>query len=117
MNSHALKRQRWSARKAAQRAISLDGQKCSKCGTMDNLQRHHPDHTKKTDIMIMCQTCHTAEEMAAGKWGRGVIPIANCVICKKPFQPKRRRRAKLCGNPECRMAMGRRSSLIRWNSE
>lgn len=61
------RRQKWRARKQAQRHISLDGAECSRCGTTDGLQRHHPDHAKPLEIVIVCQTCHAVLE--GNGWG------------------------------------------------
>lgn len=101
-----------TARKRAQRAIPLT--ECENCGSRKNLQRHHPDHSKPLDVQILCQACHTAVEMQAETWGRGPIKAAQCQICNKTFQPKRGRRAKLCGAAECLRENGRRAAARRW---
>lgn len=35
------------------------GENCCKCGTTDNLQRHHPDYSRPDYFLTVCQPCHT----------------------------------------------------------
>jgi hypothetical protein len=34
---------------------------CVKCGSKDNLQRHHPDYDKPDEIIVLCDFCHKSE--------------------------------------------------------
>jgi hypothetical protein len=105
---------KWQPRKAAQRAFP-ERQPCSKCGAL-NAQRHHPDLSKPLEIEWLCPQCHADEDQRLGKWGRGAVKPANCEVCRVAFRPKRSRRAKLCGNPECSAEMGRRAAEKRWSA-
>lgn len=31
---------------------------CEKCGTSDNLERHHPDYEKPMEYLTLCKSCH-----------------------------------------------------------
>lgn len=31
---------------------------CEICGTMENLQRHHPDYSKPLEVVTVCGSCH-----------------------------------------------------------
>lgn len=31
---------------------------CEKCGSRENLQKHHPDYTKPTQFQTLCKRCH-----------------------------------------------------------
>ena len=41
----------------AQANISL-ANSCVKCGSKENLERHHPDYSKPLEIITLCHTCH-----------------------------------------------------------
>lgn len=46
--------------KFAQRYVLL-GLKCEKCGSTENLGRHHPDYSKPLEIQTLCSSCHRKE--------------------------------------------------------
>jgi predicted HNH restriction endonuclease len=31
---------------------------CQICGTMKDLQKHHPDYSKPLEVVILCRSCH-----------------------------------------------------------
>jgi hypothetical protein len=31
---------------------------CSKCGSTENLERHHPDYSKPLEFIVLCRKCH-----------------------------------------------------------
>ena len=95
-------------RKRAQRAVSLSGATCSKCGSPTCLERHHDDYTKPVDVAVLCSRCHGLEHTE--------LTPAACAICQTSFQPKRGRRSTLCGNPECLKALGKMSAEKRWKT-
>lgn len=33
--------------------------KCFKCGSIENLEKHHPDYSKPLEIITLCRKCHT----------------------------------------------------------
>lgn len=37
------------------------GDKCEKCGSVQDLQFHHPDYSKPYFVMTLCRTCHCKE--------------------------------------------------------
>lgn len=113
--STEVRRQRWRARKAAQRAFPLVDQRCADCGAANNLQRHHPNHARPIDIIILCQSCHTQREVIQGTWGRGPVHPCACRVCGVQFIPDRNRHAVLCGKRECREELGRRCAEKRWS--
>lgn len=99
-----------TARKAAQRAVPTM-EKCEMCGaTGVKMNRHHPDYSKPTDVMILCTKCHAKVHMKPRV-------IAICAVCGNEFYPKDHKyRAKICGNPECRVQYGRICAHKRWNT-
>ena len=105
-----------SGRKQAQRKVKAEA--CEMCGGGSTLQRHHKNgdatDNRLENISILCQQCHTKVHMMIGSWGQGKVKAATCVVCGEMFKPKRSRRAKLCGNPECAKEHGRRSAGLRW---
>lgn len=109
-------RKRNTGHREAQRKYAAE--ECPLCGGKRNLQRHHRDmnsmNNEPENISILCQTCHKNAHMKSGTWGRGPVKPRNCVICEKEFQPKRNKRGKLCGNPDCLRELGRRSAALRW---
>lgn len=40
---------------------TLVRQPCSVCGSTENVQAHHPDYKKPTEIIWLCRPCHFAE--------------------------------------------------------
>lgn len=105
-------------RKRAQRAKSLNGESCSKCGSRYLLDRHHADYTKPEEVLILCRACHRKEDVADGTWKAGAaVGMRICKICKQPFHPSRSRRAVLCGDPACLSENGRLSAEKRWKTE
>lgn len=105
-----------SGRKAAQRKFKAV--KCDVCGGTKILQRHHidrdPTNNDPKNVQILCQECHKTDHMKDGTWGKGKVEPVVCEICGTVFQPKRNRRAVLCGNPECLKEKGRQSAVLRW---
>lgn len=102
--------------KRAHRAVSLVGASCSDCGSLNLLDRHHSDYSKPEDVVILCRQCHRKRDEADGTWKLRRVETAQCLICRTDFQPKRTRRAKLCGNPECLRQSGIISAQKRWKT-
>lgn len=46
-----------AAKKKAWYYIPL-GDKCEKCGSRENLERHHPDYTNPLEVQTLCRSCH-----------------------------------------------------------
>lgn len=38
------------------------GTRCADCGAVKNLERHHPDHSKPSQVRILCSTCNQRAE-------------------------------------------------------
>jgi hypothetical protein len=52
-----------NARLLAWTHISLEGKSCERCGATKNLERHHPDHSKPLETVILCRwPCHQIAE-------------------------------------------------------
>lgn len=98
-------------RKQAQRAIPLNGEKCSNCGSLTSLTRHHQDYSKPLDVVIMCRSCHSKHH---GK--ESSLKPKKCQICGSAFTPARSDRAMICSNPECLKAIGKLSASKRWEN-
>ena len=105
-----------SGRKAAQRMFSATA--CEICGGERNLQRHHingnPTDNTLGNVSILCQACHAYVHHQTSTWWKGRVKESTCQVCGMNFQPKRSRRAKLCGKKECLAENGRRSAELRW---
>ncbi len=47
---------------------------CEWCGSKRLLQRHHidrnPSNNDKSNVVILCQDCHTKTHVEHGDWGR-----------------------------------------------
>ncbi len=100
-----------SGRRQAQRLYRAHS--CVQCGRRAKtrrIERHHIDgdtaNNDRGNIKILCSTCHAAKHLR--------LPLALCAVCRTMFQPKRRRRSTLCGNPECHRFWGQLSALKRW---
>ena len=50
--------------------LKLKLKRCAKCGINKNLIKHHPDYSKPTYIIALCQKCHRREH---SKVLRGII--------------------------------------------
>lgn len=105
-----------TVRKAAQRAISLIGKECIDCGSTKSLQRHHPDHDKALDVVILCQPCHVKAEQETGTWGSGPRTVKVCPICDAEFTNYSHIRVKTCSRG-CLSELGRRNAMKRWHPE
>lgn len=103
-------------RKRSQRLISLTGKSCEKCGSIESLQRHHPNYTSE-DCMILCQRCHKDQHISEKTWGKGFRKEANCKICGALFIPKQNKQNKLCGNPTCLKESGKLNARKRWQNQ
>lgn len=92
--------------KAAQRAVQ-GVTKCERCGAVSKvLQRHHPDYSKPTEVIVLCPRCHAAAHKKPPYQ-------STCVVCGKPFvAASHRHRAKLC-SPECQSEYFRRLAKAR----
>ena len=104
-------------RKRAQRALSLNGASCSKCGSKTFLDRHHNDYSKPEQVTVLCRTCHRHEDMADGTWAPALVQPSKCKVCQQSFQPVRSCRSTLCGNPACLTQHGKSSAEKRWRGE
>ena len=97
-----------TGRRQAQRRVAAVA--CVKCGSTKKLERHHidrdPTNNAPQNVMVLCSACHHKEHPR--------IPPATCAICGTEFQPKRKRRAMLCGSLSCSKDHGRRSAALRW---
>jgi hypothetical protein len=103
-----------ASRKRAQRAISLLGQQCARCGGTWRLQRHHADHQDALAVEILCQSCHTSEEMVSGTWGAGLRQAKICAVCERLFSNYTHVRVKTCSK-DCLSELGRRNARKRWD--
>jgi 5-methylcytosine-specific restriction endonuclease McrA len=56
------KKEDYTGEKRTQRSVSLAGRKCAKCGSTEDLMRHHKDGNKRNvspgNIEILCRRCH-----------------------------------------------------------
>jgi len=100
-----------TGRKRAQRAYPIaEEDRCEHCGSIKTLQRHHidrdPMNNAPDNIALLCVDCHAKQHRT--------IQPATCQICGLEFQPKRSRRATLCGAAQCLSEKGRRSAALRW---
>jgi hypothetical protein len=106
-----------SGRKAARKLT--DRKTCERCQATAGLEVHHKDRDPTNNAPenreVLCQACHQQEHITAGDWGHGKVPTATCEICGVAFQPKRSRRATLCGSKECAKEKGKRSAAARWD--
>jgi hypothetical protein len=106
-----------SGRKAARKLT--ERKTCERCPQTTGLEVHHKDRDPTNNAPenreVLCQSCHQQEHITAGDWGHGKVPTATCEICGAAFQPKRSRRATLCGSKECATEKGRRSAAARWD--
>ena len=83
------------------------------CQETKRLQVHHIDgdpwNNSPSNLVTLCQEHHKDVHVQDGTWGKGNVQSAACAICGVEFQPRRSNRATLCGDPECRRELGRRS--------
>lgn len=100
---------RAAVHKRAQRAVPLNGAKCSKCSCSIGLARHHEDYSKPTTVDLLCAKCHRQHH--------DLLPMVACQVCGTAFQPSRTRRSTLCGSQDCRRENGRLSAAKRWTTE
>lgn len=102
----------WAIRKQAQRAHpTMTG--CERCGSTNRLQRHHPDYTQPTTIIVLCQTCHVKADMEDGS-RRKRQPKA-CTVCGTTFTQYSHSRVKCCSK-DCLSELGRRNAQKRWGT-
>ncbi len=52
-----LHRTEQNARSLAYSHVSL-GKSCTRCGSTENLERHHPDYSQPLNIVTLCPQCH-----------------------------------------------------------
>lgn len=97
-----------AARKRMQRSVPAE--RCSRCGeTQGKLERHHPDIMARPDeVIVLCSKCHMEHHPRR-------VPPAVCIECGSTFQPKRRRRSRIC-SPECQRELNRRVAHKRWDA-
>lgn len=100
--------------KQAQRAVSLSGKHCADCGSTSSLDRHHPDYSQSTLVVIVCRQCHRRRDESEGKWNANRRTERPCVICQTPFMPTHSTN-RTCKKMECRRELGRLNALKRWH--
>src|SRR3990167_3319507 len=100
-------------RKQSQRLMNLTGKSCGNCGSIENLQRHHPDYTVPGNMKILCQTCHKNLHLESGSWGKGLRKKKNCAVCGKEFVPHHSKNHKTCSK-DCLSELGRLNARKRW---
>lgn len=47
--------------------IKLEGKRCKKCKTTENLTRHHENGYDTNEVEILCRACHTKKEIENGQ--------------------------------------------------
>ena len=103
-----------ASRKRAQKAYPVL-LPCERCGSSDNVQRHHADHQKPLDIQFLCQKCHTLADVASGTWGITKRP-KRCAVCGKEFKNYTHTRVKTCGRA-CLSEIIRQANYNRYRRE
>jgi hypothetical protein len=101
-------------RKRAQRAVPVSGSNCAECGCDTSLTRHHFDYSKPEEVRIICRSCHQKMHWRED-WKDKRVQPAKCIVCGAEFQPKRSRRAKVCGK-SCSVQLGKSSAAKRWQT-
>ena len=101
---------KWASRKRAQRAIPAVV--CVDCGTTENLERHHADHQRPLDVVVVCQRCHIKRDQADGF--RRKKKQRPCAVCAGLFWPGHST-VKTCSRA-CLSELGRRNAMKRWIS-
>lgn len=43
------------------------GTECTKCGSLEQLERHHPDYQKPLEVVTLCRDCHTSLHTSLGE--------------------------------------------------
>src|SRR3990172_3800938 len=102
---------KWTARKQAQRAISVVA--CFRCGTNQQLQRHHEDLNKPLEVIALCQKCHVLAHMKTGTWGGRIRLPRQCLVCHTWFLPTHSTN-KTCASDLCLRALGRMAAMRLW---
>lgn len=112
MIAHAGTITKHAARKRAQRAIEM--KQCQRCGRTNlKLNRHHADHQKALDVMVLCTECHAIVDQKLGN--RLTKKTSICVICGGEFLPKDSHPHKTCSE-KCFSELGRRNANKRWRT-
>jgi hypothetical protein len=50
------------ARTKANKTISTDGKCCERCGSVDKIEKHHPNYDAPLDIEFLCFSCHKEQD-------------------------------------------------------
>jgi protein-arginine kinase activator protein McsA len=104
-----------TARKLAQRHVSVAGKVCESCGKPHRrLNRHHEDYSKPLEVQILCPSCHAIADARLGN--RPIKPTKTCVVCGATFAEYTHSRVKTCG-AECLAAIGTQNARKRWGEE
>ena len=70
--SYAIKREKvefhtkHEARWKAAYYVDIEGKKCESCGTLENIERHHPDYSRPLDVTALCRKCHSVAHRKYG---------------------------------------------------
>lgn len=94
---------KWAARKASQRAVSLDGKRCEQCNSTERLQRHHQTYSS-SECQILCQACHVKADQVDGF--RRTKQSKDCIVCGSSFIPSHTKKHNTCSKA-CLSIIGR----------
>lgn len=50
------------ARTQANKSISTDGKCCEMCGSLDRIEKHHPNYDAPLDVKFLCLSCHREQD-------------------------------------------------------
>lgn len=103
--------------KRAQKAVSVVGMRCARCGSRENLDRHHEDYTKATEVIILCHGCHCKLHWDSADPPLGRKKQRECVICGRLFWPRHSKNNRTCGKEDCQRAAKRNNAFVRWHGK
>ena len=100
-------------RKKSQRETTLEGVECLRCGSTENLERHHPNYENSAFIPL-CTKCHHAVHQELGTYPTRKKKI--CVICGTEFIPTKSTQGIVCSKP-CLSIRGKQNAEKRWGKK
>ena len=75
--------QKDNARSLVRRAVKtgklIPPEECELCYSEDNVQGHHPDHSKPFLLLYLCGDCHCRADAAFDKWENLATEYSRCI--------------------------------------
>lgn len=71
---------RYLVRQAVKSGKLIPLEECEVCGSDNNIQGHHPNHSRPFLLLYLCKDCHADADNSLDKWENLATDYSGCII-------------------------------------